>query len=136
MKINIQNISPFKENGIEYHADTCIPLVDAVSRNKIKFNALARHTYPGKRLTEDTIGLNSIGYWDANEPQDWGLDWHRNEGILVYCSGACPPSLSRSPGGAPVLGAYGRGAVLQERATWVRARPRVLRRAGPVVSRT
>ena len=94
VKINIQNISPFKENGIEYHADTCIPLVDAVRRNKIKFNALARHTYPGKRLTEDTIGLNSIGYWDANEPQDWGLDWHRNEGIEIHFleSGSMPYS--------------------------------------------
>ena len=94
VKINIQNISPFKENGIEYHADTCIPLVDAVSRKKIKFNALARHTYPGKRLTEDTIGLNSIGYWDANEPQDWGLDWHRNEGIEIHFleSGSMPYS--------------------------------------------
>lgn len=94
VKINIQNISPFKENGIEYHADTCIPLVDAVRRKKIKFNALARHTYPGKRLTEDTIGLNSIGYWDANEPQDWGLDWHRNEGIEIHFleSGSMPYS--------------------------------------------
>ena len=60
VKINIQNILPFKEDGIEYQADTCLPLVDAVNRKKLKFNALARHTYPGKRLSEDTIGLNSI----------------------------------------------------------------------------
>jgi len=94
VKINIQNISPFKENGVEYHADTCIPLVEAVGRKKLKFNALARHTYPGNRLTEDTIGLNSIGYWDANEPQDWGLDWHRNEGIEIHFleSGSMPYS--------------------------------------------
>ena len=94
MKINIQNISPFKEDGVEYHADTCIPLVEAVGRKKLKFNALARHTYPGNRLTEDTIGLNSIGYWDANEPQDWGLDWHRNEGIEIHFleSGSMPYS--------------------------------------------
>jgi len=94
VKINIQNISPFKENGVEYHADTCIPLVEAVGRNKLKFNALARHTYPGNRLTQDTIGLNSIGYWDANEPQDWGLDWHRNEGIEIHFleSGSMPYS--------------------------------------------
>ena len=94
MKINIQNISPFKENGVEYHADTCIPLVEAVGRNKLKFNALARHTYPGNRLTQDTVGLNSIGYWDANEPQDWGLDWHRNEGIEIHFleSGSMPYS--------------------------------------------
>jgi AraC family 4-hydroxyphenylacetate 3-monooxygenase operon regulatory protein len=94
VKLNIQNISPFKENGVEYHADTCIPLVEAVGRNKLKFNALARHTYPGNRLTQDTIGLNSIGYWDANEPQDWGLDWHRNEGIEIHFleSGSMPYS--------------------------------------------
>ena len=84
VKLNIQNITPFEIDGEEYHADTCLPLVDAISRNKLKFNALARYTYPGKRLTKDTLGINSIGYWDANEPQDWGLDWHRNEGIEIH----------------------------------------------------
>lgn len=94
VKINIQNISPYRVNGVEYYADTCLPLVDAVNRKKIKFNALARHTYPGKRLTDETLGLNSIGYWDANEPQDWGLDWHRNEGIEIHFleSGSMPYS--------------------------------------------
>lgn len=92
MKINAQKIKPYKADGIVYHADTCLPLVDAVKRNKIKFKALARYTYPGDRLSEDTIGLNSIGYWDANEPQDWGLDWHRNEGIEIHFleSGSMP----------------------------------------------
>jgi AraC family transcriptional regulator, 4-hydroxyphenylacetate 3-monooxygenase operon regulatory protein len=84
VKLNVQKITPFELDGIEYDADTCLPLVDAVSRNKLKFNALARYTYPGKRLSKDTIGINSIGYWDANEPQDWGLDWHRNEGIEIH----------------------------------------------------
>lgn len=84
MKLNIQEIAPFEADGIVYHADTCLPLVDAVKRKKLKFKALARYTYPGDRLTEDTLGLNSIGYWDANEPQDWGLDWHRNEGIEIH----------------------------------------------------
>lgn len=84
VKINIQEITPFEAEGVVYHADTCLPLVDAVKRKKLKFKALARHTYPGDRLDENTIGLNSIGYWDANEPQDWGLGWHRNEGIEVH----------------------------------------------------
>tara|TARA_R110001583_G_scaffold77118_2_gene210249 strand:+ start:1537 stop:2595 length:1059 start_codon:yes stop_codon:yes gene_type:complete len=94
VKINIQEISPYEADGIMYHADTCLPLVDAVERKKLKFKALARYTYPGDRLTEDTIGLNSIGYWDANEPQDWGLDWHRNEGIEIHFleSGTMPYS--------------------------------------------
>jgi AraC family L-rhamnose operon regulatory protein RhaS len=24
-----------------------------------------------------------VGFWDAPEAQDWGLDWHRNEGIEI-----------------------------------------------------
>lgn len=84
VKINAQKIQPYEADGVVYHADTCLPLTDAFSRNKLKFKALARHTYPGKRLDENTLGINSIGYWDANEPQDWGLDWHRNEGIEFH----------------------------------------------------
>lgn len=84
VKINVQKITPFEADGIVYHADTCLPLVDAVERRKVKFKALARYTYPGERLDNNTLGLNSIGYWDANEPQDWGLDWHRNEGIEIH----------------------------------------------------
>ncbi len=84
MKINTHKIQPYEIDGIVYHADTCLPLVDALKRKKIKAKALGRHTYPGDRLCKNTIGLNSIGYWDANEPQDWGLDWHRNEGIEFH----------------------------------------------------
>ena len=57
VKINIQQIAPFEAEGTVYHADTCLPLVDAVKRKKLKFKALARHTYPGDRLTDDTLGL-------------------------------------------------------------------------------
>lgn len=94
MKINAQKIAPFKSDEIEYYADTCLPLIDAVKRDKLKFSALARFTYPGRRLTSDTVGINSIGYWDANEPQDWGLDWHRNEGLEIHFleSGSMPYS--------------------------------------------
>ncbi len=31
--------------------------------------------------------VRSVGWWDAPEPQSWGLGWHRNEGIeLTYVS--------------------------------------------------
>ena len=92
MKANINLIEPYVEEGVVYHADTCLPLVDAVNRGKVKFKALARYTYPGDRLSDDTLGLSSVGYWDAKEPQDWGLDWHRNEGIEIHFleSGSMP----------------------------------------------
>ena len=61
MKINVQKIAPFEADGIVYQADTCLPLIDAVKRKKLKFKALARYTYPGNRLTDDTNGLNSVG---------------------------------------------------------------------------
>lgn len=81
----ILNIEPFKSaEGIVYHADTCSPLTDAHQRKKVNYKSLARHSYPGSRLDDNTLGLNSIGYWDANTPQDWGLDWHRNEGIEFH----------------------------------------------------
>lgn len=94
VKINTQKIQPYVADDIVYYADTCLPLVDAVLRKKLKFKALARYTYPGDRLTDDTLGLNTIGYWDASEPQDWGLDWHRNEGIEIHFleSGSMPYS--------------------------------------------
>ena len=94
VKVNVQKIQPYKANGVVYHADTCLPLIDAVERNKLKFKALARYTYPGDRLTDETLGLSSVGYWDADEPQDWGLDWHRNEGIEIHFleSGTMPYS--------------------------------------------
>lgn len=84
MKDTIQEIEPYEADGIVYHADKCLPLVDAAQRKKIKANMLSRHTYPGARLDDNTSGLNSIGYWDAHESQDWGLDWHRNEGIEFH----------------------------------------------------
>ena len=84
-KLTSQEISPYKsEDGAVYHADTCQPLVDAYESGKVDLKALARHTYPGDRLTQDTKGLNTIGYWSANDKQNWGLDWHRNEGMEFH----------------------------------------------------
>ncbi|MGL1885765.1 MAG: AraC family transcriptional regulator [Reichenbachiella sp.] len=87
-----------EENGSVYQADTCQPLVDAVQRGKVEFKALARNAYPGNRLTNDTAGLNTIGYWSADEKQDWGLDWHRNEGVEFHFleSGLMPYSVENT----------------------------------------
>jgi AraC family transcriptional regulator, 4-hydroxyphenylacetate 3-monooxygenase operon regulatory protein len=80
------------EDGAIYHADTCLPLVEAYEKGKVELTALARGTYPGERLTDDTKGINTIGYWSANDVQDWGLDWHRNEGMEFHFleSGSMP----------------------------------------------
>jgi len=72
----------YKEYGKSYHADTCQSLVAASRAGKVRLKALARGSYPGVQLHPSALqGLSSIGYWDAAGKQDWGLDWHRNEGI-------------------------------------------------------
>lgn len=65
-----------------YHADTCTRLRQAAEAGEVELGALARGSYPGTRLgSRQMPGLRTVGYWDAGRNQDWGLDWHRNEGI-------------------------------------------------------
>jgi AraC family L-rhamnose operon regulatory protein RhaS len=72
----------YKDHDETYRADSCQPLVHAVSSGRIRLGALGRGHYPGRCLPEGSLpGVKMIGYWDAPENQDWGLDWHRNEGV-------------------------------------------------------
>jgi AraC family transcriptional regulator, 4-hydroxyphenylacetate 3-monooxygenase operon regulatory protein len=72
----------FRDEEQVYHADTCVPLEAAVARGQVRLKALARGTYPGGRMPKTWLpGLKTVGYWDARGKQEWGLDWHRNEGI-------------------------------------------------------
>ena len=72
----------YQEHGKTYQADTCAPLATAVARGYVQLAALARGHYPGRKLAQAALpGVKSLGFWDARYPQDWGLEWHRNEGI-------------------------------------------------------
>lgn len=74
----------YKEHGRTYHADTCESLVRAAEAGQVHLEILARGSYPGRRLGRSVLaGVSSIGFWDAVGRQDWGLDWHRNEGIEI-----------------------------------------------------
>jgi len=67
-----------------YKADTCIPLKKAWKLGELELSSLVRLDYPGKAMPLNMLrGVNSIGYWDAHIKQNWGLDWHRNEGIEI-----------------------------------------------------
>jgi AraC family L-rhamnose operon regulatory protein RhaS len=86
----------YKEQGKIYHPDTCIPLEKAWRSGRVQLEAWARNGYPGYQIGSDRLpAINSIGYWDAHHPQEWGLDWHRNEGIEITFleSGNIPFSL-------------------------------------------
>ena len=76
----------FQARGARYAIDTCAPQLRAITAGKIKFHAVTHGHYPGIPLAPSAIpGINTLGFWDACGPQDWGLDPHRNEGIeLVF----------------------------------------------------
>ena len=72
----------YQEDGSTYRADTCGPLEQALRAGKVRAEALVHGHYPGRRLPRHTLlGVKTLGFWDAGEPQNWGLDWHRNEGL-------------------------------------------------------
>jgi AraC-like DNA-binding protein len=72
----------YQEQGHTYEADTCRPVLQAAETGQIRHVVLARGHYPGRRLPRTALpGVKAIGYWDADHRQDWGLDWHRNEGV-------------------------------------------------------
>jgi len=74
----------YQEQGRTYEADTCAPVVRAVEMGRLRHVTLARGHYPGRRLPRNALpGVKVVGFWDAPHDQDWGLDWHRNEGIEV-----------------------------------------------------
>lgn len=67
-----------------YHADKCEPLSSAAARGELELHMWSRGAYPGHRLPEKSlIEICSIGVWDAERPQAWGLPCHRNEGIEI-----------------------------------------------------
>jgi len=70
--------------NLTYEADSCDSLREAWINKELELSTLARGTYPGKELLEGELtGIKSIGYWDIKKLQNWGLDWHSNEGIEI-----------------------------------------------------
>ena len=79
-------VAAFRSARQTYYADTCQQLTDAAGRGEVRLEARVHGAYPGLPLAETTLPeLHTVGYWDAEHAQSWGLDWHRNEGIeLTY----------------------------------------------------
>ena len=70
--------------NLTYEADSCESLREAWLNKELELSTLARGTYPGKELLKGELtGIKSIGYWDIKKLQNWGLDWHTNEGIEI-----------------------------------------------------
>lgn len=81
-KVHDRCPATFRSAAELFHADTCEPLEAAARRGEVRVVALGRGSYPGRRLpVHDLREVRSVGVWDARGKQNWGLDWHRNEGI-------------------------------------------------------
>lgn len=74
----------YHDKSSVYRADTCEPVKAAAKSGEIEHVALSRGAYPGRQLVNGELeGVLALGYWDAAHDQDWGLPWHRNEGIEI-----------------------------------------------------
>lgn len=72
----------YREHDETYRADSCQPLSTASEKKQIRLEALRHGHYPGRALPPNAMpGMKMAGYWDAQENQNWGLGWHRNEGL-------------------------------------------------------
>ena len=72
----------YQDHGKIFQADTCAPLANAVRQGQVRVEALVRGHYPGRKLPPPALpGVKTVGFWDARHTQEWGLGWHRNEGI-------------------------------------------------------
>ena len=72
---------------LSYRADNCSPVKNAAEAGELELTTLARDAYPGMRLSKHELtGIKSIGYWNIKKIQNWGLEWHTNEGIEICFS--------------------------------------------------
>jgi AraC family L-rhamnose operon regulatory protein RhaS len=71
----------FRSGPTVLRADACEDLAAAAARGTIGLSALARDPYPGDPLGDELPEIRTVGTWDTTRDQDWGLPWHRNEGI-------------------------------------------------------
>jgi len=106
--VNVEDspVPRFVDRDIVHEADSCRPLCEAAERGEARFHALARGQYPGRPLAEGELkGVSSIGHWDLEGTQRWGLPWHRNEGLEIalletgrHAFGTDEASLQLGPG--------------------------------------
>jgi AraC-like DNA-binding protein len=80
-----KQIPVYREGDKIYHADSCKPLIRAVKAGTVQLSAVGRGSYPGRGLSDSELPqVRSLAYWDALELQDWGLDWHLENGSLDF----------------------------------------------------
>lgn len=76
--------SPKADSSPLAKPDTCRALKAAERQGQLMVSALSRGLYPGMRIPHaQAREIRSVGFWDAPTDQQWGLDWHCNEGVEI-----------------------------------------------------
>lgn len=78
----VQSQIAFQTPETIYYADSCEPLKTAVQRGEVLLDAWSHGDYPGIKLPANKLPtVRTLGMWNAETHQSWGLDTHCNEGI-------------------------------------------------------
>lgn len=74
----------FQTGSSTYYPDTCEGLRKAAGRNDVELEAYVHGDYPGTPFPDEVLpSVQTVGYWNSLQEQQWGLPWHRNEGIEI-----------------------------------------------------
>ena len=84
VKFKQKSLPVYENLDNRYSIDDCLPQRKAIESGKIGFWALTNGHYPGRRINPSLLsGVSSLGYFDVTSEQDWGIPYHRNEGIEI-----------------------------------------------------
>lgn len=79
-----QRPTVFISQDYKYVCDTCEALKGGIARGTIDWVGIKRGLYPGAEFKSKELDkLRLLAYWDAQKAQDWGLGFHRNEGLEI-----------------------------------------------------
>jgi AraC-like DNA-binding protein len=88
--------------------------LQGIAAGGVRLLSLGHDPYLGRRLPRNVLpGIRMVGYWDAERPQQWGTDFHYNEGIEVVfldagqlAFSACNEQYTLHAGDATVTGPW------------------------------
>ena len=74
----------YQDQQKTYTIDSTRPQRQAIAAGKVRLMALAHAGYPGHRIPAKALsGVSTLGIMNVTQDQDWGTEWHRNEGVEI-----------------------------------------------------
>jgi AraC-like DNA-binding protein len=77
-----QEIPTYRDGDQILRPDPNYEMERGVKAGRLNLVCVSHNQYYGTKLAKNVLpGLNTTGYWDADCDQQWGTDWHYNEGL-------------------------------------------------------